>query len=180
MGVLGEGAATGMNDATLLVSLRCYPLGYPAAAQAYDDVFVVADAGIDDLVARVAETTSDDAYLEHQGRPRFADPDDGAEVGDHVLYLAAADRWAYLRYVGPIGGAPELDGVPVVPLGDPASPGTHGTNNIDYVAGSGVSVRAAAQALREFLATGELPRSIRWVLEADLEAGPVHVFKRGA
>ena len=60
------------------------------------------------------------------------------------------------------------------------SPGTHGTNNVDYVAGSGVSLRGAGQALREFLATGELPHTIRWVFEADLEAGPVHVFKRGA
>lgn len=169
-----------MNDATLLVSLRCYPPGYPTTARAYDDVFLVDDAGIDDLVARVAEAASDDAYLEHQGRPRYPDPDDGEDEGDHVMYLAVVDRWAYLRYIGPIGGAAELDGVPIVPLGDPASPGTHGTNNIDYVAGSGVSVRAAGQALREFLATGELPHSVRWVLEADLEAGPVRVFKRGA
>ncbi len=57
---------------------------------------------------------------------------------------------------------------------------THGTNNIDYVAGSGMSVRSVVRALREFLATCELPRNIRWVLESDLEAGTVHVLERGA
>jgi hypothetical protein len=169
-----------MTNSTLLVSLRSYPPGYPDSDHERDDLFTVTEAGIDDLVMRVARPGSDDAYLEHQGRPRHIDPDDGDEVGDHVMYLAVAGRWAYLRYIGPIVGAAELSGVPVVPLGDPASPETHGTNNIDYVAGSGVSLRAARQALREFLATGELPRNIRWVFEADLEAGPVHVFKRGA
>jgi hypothetical protein len=164
----------------LLVSLRCYPPGYPVSAQANDDVFLVTEADVEGLVARVARPGSDDAYLEHQGRPRHIDPDDGEEAGDHVMYLAVAGRWAYLRYIGPIIGAAEIDGVPVVPLGDPMSLETHGTNNIDYVAGSGVSFRAAEQALREFLATGGLPRSLRWVLEADLEAGPIHVLKRGA
>ncbi|HEY4022561.1 MAG TPA: Imm1 family immunity protein [Pseudonocardiaceae bacterium] len=169
-----------MSDSTLLVSLRCYPHGYPVSAQARSDVFAVTETDIEDLVARVARLESDDAYLEHQGRPRYIDPDDGEEAGDHVMYLTVAGRWAYLRYIGPIVGAAEISGIPVVPLGDPISPETHGTNNIDYVAGSGVSLRAAEQALQEFLATGELPRNIRWVLEADLEAGPIHVLKRGA
>lgn len=174
------GTAAGMTNSTLLVSLRCYPSEYSDSDQERDDLFTVAEAEIDDLIMRVARAGSDDAYLEHQGRPRQIDPDHGDEVGDHVMYLAVSGGRAYLRYIGPIAGAPELGGIPVVPLGDPMSPGTHGTNNIDYVAGSGVSLRAAGQASREFLATGELPHTVRWVFEADLEAGPVHVFKRGA
>lgn len=169
-----------MNDSKLLVSLWCCPLGHPSSALSRDDLFVVTEAEIDELLSRIAQVETDDAYLEHQGRPRQIDPDYGDEVGDHVMYLAASGARAYLRYIGPIAGAPELGGIPVVPLGDPMSPGTHGTNNIDYVAGSGVSLRAEGQALREFLATGELPHTVRWVFEADLEAGPVHVFKRGA
>lgn len=169
-----------MTNSTLLVSLRCYPTEHSGSDRERDDLFTVTEPEIDDLVTRIGKPGSDDAYLEHQGRPRQIDPDDGDEVGDHVMYLAVAGGLAYLRYIGPIAGAPELDGVPVVPLGDPMSPGTHGTNNVDYVPGSGVSLRAAGQALREFLATGELPHTIRWVFEADLEAGPVHVFKRGA
>ncbi|HEV3358218.1 MAG TPA: Imm1 family immunity protein [Pseudonocardiaceae bacterium] len=168
-----------MNGLTLLVSLRSYPLGYPATAEARDDVFVVGEADVEDLLARLARPGSDDAYLEHQGRPRYVDPDDGEEAGDHVMYLAVVDRWAYLRYIGPISDAPSLCGVPMVPLGDPVSPETHGTNNIDYVAGSGMSVRVVGRALREFLATGELPRTIRWVRESDAETGLVHVLKRG-
>lgn len=169
-----------MNSPTLLVSVRSYPTGYPGSAEARDDVFVVAEADVEDLLARLARPGSDDAYLEHQGRPRHVDPDDGEEAGDHVMYLAVVDRWAYLRYIGPISDAPSLRGVPMVPLGDPASPETHGTNNIDYVGGSGMSVRAAGRALREFIATGELPRSVRWARESDVETGLVHVLKRGA
>lgn len=136
-------------------------LGFsPDLGEERDDPFTVTESEIDDLIMRVA------------GQRRRVPGASGT---------ASADR-SRLRRRGrrsrdvPRRGGWDSGGA----VGDPMSPGTHGTNNVDYVAGSGVSLRAAGQALREFLATGELPHTIRWVFEADLEAGPVHVFKRGA
>lgn len=98
--------------------------------------------------------------------------------------LAGVQAWQRRCLPGPPGTRSAITSCtwlwPVVPSGDPLSPDSHGTNDVDYVAGSGASLRAAGHALRELLAAGELPHSIRWVFEAGLETGPVRVFRRGA
>jgi hypothetical protein len=134
-------------------------------------------ADVAPFLTMLGRADADDAYLEHQGRPREVDPDDGDDVGDHVMYVAVRDRWAYLRYLGPVTGVAELRDA-VVPLGDPTSPPTHGTNNVDYLSGTGLPVETVATALTEFLSTAELPTSIQWITENDLAAGRTRVLQR--
>jgi hypothetical protein len=140
-------------------------------------VTVTAPAEVTSFLSMLGRAEVDDAYLEHQGRPRETDPDDGDQAADHVLYVAVRNRWAYLRYLGPVAGLTDLRDA-VVPLGDPTSPATHGTNNIDYLSGTGLPVETAAQALAEFLSTAELPTSVQWITEGDLAAGRTRVLQR--
>jgi hypothetical protein len=143
-------------------------------------VDMAAPADVAPFLTVLGRADADDAYLEHQGRPREIDPDDGDDSDDsddHVMYVAVRDRWAYLRYLGPVTGVAEPRDA-VVPLGDPTSPATHGTNNVDYLSGTGLPVETVAAALTEFLSTAELPTSIQWITENDLAAGRTRVLQR--
>ncbi len=123
---------------------------------------------VEDFVASLAEASADDAYIEHMGRPRQIDPDEGDEVGDHVLYLAVRDCWGYIRYLGPVAGHPEITDA-MVPVGDPKSPMTHGTFNVDYLPTTGVSLPLLKRALKEFIETAELPTCLTWAKESEVE-----------
>ncbi len=123
---------------------------------------------VGELVDILTQPESDDAYIEHASRPR--EMDDGEEFADHVLYAAVRDQVAYLRYLGPVSGAATVEDA-VVPIGDPDSPETSGTNNVVYPASTGLNLARFTEVLREFARTAELPTSVQWTTETDLANG---------
>jgi hypothetical protein len=132
---------------------------------AQDEVLDVRTPGeVAHLVTVLSDQESDDAYATHLGRPTEVDLLEGEEVPDHVMYFAVREgAWGYLRYIGPIPGRREAGAYR--PAGDRSSPGTHGTNNPEYAAGSGLPLDAFEQVVTEFLTTSELPAGVRWVSE---------------
>ncbi|MGQ0840892.1 Imm1 family immunity protein [Actinokineospora sp.] len=66
-------------------------------------------------------------------------------------------------YVGPVDGYSHV--AKMWPAGDPASPTTHGTNNVEYPAGSGLPLTVLARVLDEFRETAKLPESVRWIAD---------------
>ncbi|MCG8916195.1 Imm1 family immunity protein [Actinokineospora sp. PR83] len=115
-----------------------------------------------EFVARLGEPGADDAYLIHDGRALRRDLLEDEKAPDHALFLAIREDFGYLGYLGPVDG--QLEDERMWPVGDPRSPGTHGTNNVDYPAGSGLPVAEVVKALDEFRVTGELPRSVSWTI----------------
>lgn len=121
---------------------------------------------IGELVDLLADPDSDDARIEHTGRSGAG----GAGGSDHVLYVAVRDGLAYLRYEGPVSGAPNvLD--PVVPVGSLESGGTRSKRGVRYPASTGLELAHFTEALHEFARTSELPTCVQWVREADLDSG---------
>lgn len=112
---------------------------------------------IGELVDALAEPESDDARIEHTGRPS----------ADHVLYACVRKGFVYLRYLGPISGAEDVDEA-VVPIGEPKSPEARGTTNSTYPPTTGLGLAHFTEALHEFARTAELPTCVQWVTESAL------------
>ena len=71
-----------------------------------------------------------------------------------MIHAAVAGGFGYLSYTSDTCGL-------VFTAGDPASPG-YDSQDEELPAGSGLTVPMFTDALTEFLATGERPRTVRW------------------
>ncbi len=91
------------------------------------------------------------------------DPLEDEPAPDHALFVAVRGDIGYVGYLGPADGYSDV--VRMWPVGDPASPVTHGTNNVEYPAGSGLSLTVLADVLDEFRETAALPESVRWIAD---------------
>jgi hypothetical protein len=125
-----------------------------------DLVSVTTAAQVDDLIALLGRDDADDAYATHLGRPSKVDELERDHVPDHVMYLAVRDGWGYLRYIGTLAGRRQAD--VYTPIGDHCSPATHGTNNVDYPAVSGLALTDFRAVVVGFLTAGDLPTVVRW------------------
>lgn len=105
---------------------------------------------VDELLGALGGEYVDDAYLTTDQPDTF------------VLHLAVRDGWGYLAW-----SDDEFLGSPV---GDPQSPGTHGTFNTDYFPGTGLAVGTLARVLKDLLATGRRPTEVAWVSDDELTA----------
>jgi hypothetical protein len=141
----------------------------PAGAAVQDDVLSVSKSeDVDELIALLKRPDSDDAYVTHLGRSTKVDELDGDDVPDHVMYLAIRGDLGYLRYVGTLADGHPADAY--TPVGDERSPATHGTNNTDYPAGSGLPLSDVRAIVTNFLTTGTLPNTVSWRDEAGVVA----------
>jgi Immunity protein Imm1 len=133
------------------VIVRAHWYLYPPAGPRTDEwKMLVTDDDVDELLDALGREYVDDAYLTTDRPDAF------------VLHLAVRDGWGYLAW-----SDDEFLGSPV---GDPRSPGTHGTFNTDYFPGTGLAVGALAPVLKELLATGRRPTGVAWVSDDELTA----------
>ncbi|MFT7836670.1 Imm1 family immunity protein [Saccharothrix sp. BKS2] len=129
-------------------------------ADVADTLTAGAPEDVDALLSRLAEPGAGPAVLEHHDRDLVTDTEGllgapgGAELPDHDVVAAVHDGHGYLAYADP-----EHD--QSTPEGDPGSPG-HRSEYVDFPAGSGVPVEVLAAALKDFLATGQRPTTLRW------------------
>lgn len=138
-------------------SFRAYG---PDGSGSEHEVRVDTHDAVAELVARLGEPGADDAYLVHIGRALRRDLLEDEDAPDHALFFAVREGFGYL---GPVDDRPEDERM--WPVGGPASPGTHGTNNVEYPVGSGLPVAKVIEVLDEFRTTGELPRSVSWIAD---------------
>jgi hypothetical protein len=107
---------------------------------------------VDVLLERLGTPPADDAYLE--------DLRDGDDVESPVVKVAVRGDWVYLRWLD--------DDVDGAPAGDARSPVAHGGYEPEYLAGTGVPRVVAADALKQWLATGRRPDIVTWIDLDDL------------
>jgi hypothetical protein len=105
---------------------------------------------VDELIAALGASDVDDAYL-------TAD-----EPNAFVVHLALRDGWGYLAWSD--------DSFLGSPVGDPTSPGTHGTFNADYFPGTGLALAVLDQVVKAVLTTGSRPTEVEWISDDELEA----------
>jgi hypothetical protein len=160
MDLSGGAKVTGVD--VLAVSWRVQ-LGH-GEPEAREEMTVESSEDVRQLVLKLSKPGVDDAYVTHLGRPVEVVPGLGDEpLPDHVVHLAVRRPWGYITFAGDAVAYPE--GFTGHPLGDAASPATHGSYNTDYAAGSGLPLDVFEQVVAEFLVTKELPTCVEWVSE---------------
>lgn len=128
-----------------------WPISSATDANAGDGVTIAEPAGIDDLIARLAEPNAGAATIWHEAR-ELADTATG--MLDHDVAAAVSNGFGYLSHI-------DVDHDYAVLDGDPDSPQLS-TDDVEFPAGSGVGLPVLAAALREFLETGRRPSSLEW------------------
>ncbi|PSL54513.1 immunity protein Imm1 of predicted polymorphic toxin system [Saccharothrix carnea] len=137
-----------------------WPITDEQDADAADEMTVDSPEDVDTLLRRLAEPGAGPAVIEHQDRPLITDTEGllGApgttKIPDHDVAAAIHRGYGYLTYADPDHDYSTL-------AGDPASP-EYRSEYVDYPAGAGVAVEVLADALKEFLATGERPTGVTW------------------
>jgi hypothetical protein len=131
---------------------------------------------VERLVAALALPGAADAYVTHSGRPAIPLPTltdgDLTPVPDHVVYLAVWQQWGYFAYIGPTEGGELPPGELVFSVGDPDSTAHVAyTNLTEFPAGTGLSIPEFTAVVAQFLTTGSLPTSARWVAEENARVG---------
>ncbi|MDR7302993.1 Imm1 family immunity protein [Haloactinomyces albus] len=128
-----------------------WPISSSEDPNAGDGRTVTEPEEIDDLIRRLSEPNAGPATIWHEGRePAEAD----TEMLDHDVLAVVHNGYGYLAYIDAGNDFAVLDG-------DADSPGCEG-EDIDFPEGSGVSTGVLAEALREFLRTGQRPTSVHW------------------
>lgn len=128
-----------------------WPISSPGDVNAGDGLTVTESTELDGLVTRLAEPNAGAATIWHEGREP-ADPETG--MLDHDVLAAIDGGYGYLSYIDTEHDLAVLDG-------DADSPSLS-VEDLDFPAGSGVSVEVFTAALREFLDTGSRPESVTW------------------
>lgn len=136
---------------TLAASWEMAP---PGGSRWSESMEVAATADVDVLLNRLGTPPADDAYLDDL---RHADREESP-----VVKVAVRHEWVYLRWLD--------DDFDCVPVGDERSPVAHGGHEPEYFAGTGLPVAQAADALKQWLATGRRPDVVNWVDVDDLLA----------
>jgi hypothetical protein len=129
-----------------------YPVDRPDQVTGAN-VVVDTPSQVDDLVRQLSDPQA--------GTAKIWGPDIRQDRWTGQMIHAAVDgRVGYLSYNSD-------DCALVFPSGDDASP-SYDTADEEFPAGSGLPLAEFAVVLKEFLVTGQQPRSIRWVAEASL------------
>ncbi len=128
-----------------------WPISSEQDPNAGDSMTITDPGEIETLVSRLSEPTAGAAAVWHEGR-ELADED--AQMHDHDVMALVSEGYGYLSYIDADHDYAVLDG-------DPASPAWNG-EDVDFPEGSGVSPETLAEALREFLDTGQRPESVEW------------------
>jgi hypothetical protein len=132
-------------------NLRAHWYVYPPDGPRTDERTTLVTANdVDDLLVALGAPHVDDAYLTTD------------ELNAFVIHLALHDGWGYLAWSD--------DSFLGSPVGDPASPGTHGTFNTDYFPGTGLPPAVLGQVLKAVLTTGSRPTTVEWISDDELEA----------
>jgi hypothetical protein len=126
-------------------------------------------AEVESFVARLAASGVDSAYTTHSGRPAYpledAEDGDTTPVPDHVATLAVRGEFGYFHYIGGVGATGEGRTFNGHALGVAESPATWVEGAARFPGGSGIPLPLFAQALAEFVATGEPALCAAWVDE---------------
>ncbi|ASU79625.1 hypothetical protein CDG81_16645 [Actinopolyspora erythraea] len=128
-----------------------WPIESPEESNSGDGVTLTEPDEVDGLLSRLAEPNAGVATVWHESR-ELADEDEG--MPDHDVCVAVRDGYGYMSYI-------DVEHDLAVPEGDPAAPGLRG-GDVEFPEGSGVPVATLAEALREFLRTGQRPESVPW------------------
>lgn len=115
---------------------------------------VVASAeDVDALVAALDAPGATAAMIRHQTRPTV-EGDEGEQLPDHDVTAGVWHGYEYMSFSDEGHDYATLDG-------DPASP-PYAAHYDEFDPGTGVSIQALIEALREFLTTAQRPTAVAW------------------